>query len=70
MNYSLKKCKKIVFQFCFYKNRIVADDLWKKDKQRIEWLESNGYTVLTVWESDYNKQEVINKCINFINERS
>jgi hypothetical protein len=53
-------------------NHILAEDLWKKDKQRIEWLESNGYTVLTVWESDYNynKQEVINKCINFINERS
>lgn len=51
-------------------NHILAEDLWKRDKQRIEWLESNNYIVLTVWESDYNqnKQQVINKCINFINE--
>lgn len=51
-------------------NHILAEDLWNTDKKRIDWLKSKGYDILIIWESDYNKnkKEVINKCINFINE--
>lgn len=46
------------------------DETKQQDKLKQRFLESKGYSVLRIKESDYNtnKQEVINKCINFINE--
>jgi len=46
------------------------NDTQNNDKIKQSFLESKGYTVLRIPESDYlkNKQQVINKCINFINE--
>jgi len=47
-------------------------DKWKQDNDRVNSLTDKGYHVLIIWESDYleNKQEVINKCMRFLNERS
>ena len=32
-----------------------AEDVWKKDKRKKEKIESLGYTVLYLWESEINK---------------
>ena len=47
-----------------------ARDIWKKDANKKKYAESKGYTVLTVWESDYvaNQDEVIKKCLKFLND--
>ena len=47
-----------------------AQEIWDYDLEKTKTAESYGYSVLTIWEYDYNKnpQEEINKCINFINE--
>lgn len=46
-----------------------AKDIREKDRKRIEILKNLGYEVLIVWEKDYNKtkQEVINRCLKFLN---
>ena len=52
------------------KNKRVAKDIWEIDRKRIEWLTNKGYNVLIIWEKEYreNKQETIDKCINYIKE--
>lgn len=46
-----------------------AWEIWKKDSYKIKTAESYGYKVLVVWESEYNenKENTIQKCIDFIN---
>lgn len=55
----------------FYNNKIKASEIWKKDLKRNKIIEDNGYQLLTIWENDYryNKEETIDKCLRFINER-
>lgn len=47
-----------------------AKDIWDFDDHRKQVIESQGFKVLTVWEYDYlhDKENTINKCVNFINE--
>lgn len=41
---------------CFPMNKnITAQDIWCKDREKINNLETNGIRVLVVWESEYNK---------------
>jgi hypothetical protein len=44
-------------------------DIWTKDKHKIEIAKFNGFSVLTVWESEYRKdpKQTLEKCIEFIN---
>lgn len=58
-NYIIPKCK------------IIASEKWKIDEEKIRLAESKGYKVLIVWESEYkeNKDHIINKCINFLNDK-
>lgn len=54
-----------------YYNRVMqktAQDIWEKDKRKRECAEKYGYTVLTIWENDYNKnpENIIKTCIDFI----
>lgn len=46
-----------------------AQQIWKKDKERISLLEENGYDVYVVWESDYknNKDKVLKNINNMLN---
>jgi very-short-patch-repair endonuclease len=37
--------------------KINASDIWRLDEQRTKILENCGYFVITIWESDYNKNE-------------
>ena len=46
-----------------------AKKIWEDEKRKIDFIESKGFKVLVVWDSDYlkDKQQVINECINFLN---
>ncbi len=43
------------------KKSLYAEEIWKKDEQRIKILEQQGYTIITIWEYDYmqNKQKAL-----------
>jgi G:T-mismatch repair DNA endonuclease (very short patch repair protein) len=45
-----------------------VEDIWKRDKERIEKIKGNGYDILIIWEYDYkkNKEDIKNKCIKWI----
>ena len=47
---------------------ITVSDVWNKDKMKLDFFKSQGYDVLVVWEDDYykDKNEVINKCMEFL----
>lgn len=45
-------------------------DVWKKDQEKVEDLETNGYSVLIIWEKEYRENPVLilKKCKDFVNE--
>lgn len=49
--------------------KMTAQQIWDNDKTKIEVAESQGYKVLTIWESDWkiNKQKCIDECVRFLN---
>jgi hypothetical protein len=52
-----------------YKGKeILCEDIWQKDKERIEFIQSKGYKVLIIWEYDCDKylNSMLEKCKNFI----
>jgi len=51
----------------FNKN-LTAKDIWEYDAKRNKYLESLGFEILIIWESDYikNKQIEVEKVINFL----
>lgn len=51
-------------------NKTTAKEIWKKDQEKINFAQSQGYEVLIVWESDFkeNKEEVLKKCIQFLTQ--
>lgn len=34
-------------------NSYTAEDKWRKDREKIQWLESQGYTVTVIWENKF-----------------
>ena len=50
---------------------MTALEIWKYDLAKVKVAESNGYKVLTVWESDYyaNPETIIEKCIQYLNNQ-
>jgi uncharacterized protein YaeQ len=46
-----------------------ASDIWKIDEDKINSIKNIGYDILVIWESEYRKnpKEVLEKCINFLN---
>lgn len=50
-----------------FKN-IIADDIWKKDEEKLKAAKQNGFYTLIIWDSDYkkNKFKTINDCLNFL----
>ena len=46
-----------------------AHEIWEYDKIKIETAKQQGFSVLTIWESDFreNKEETLQKCIEFLN---
>lgn len=51
-------------------NTTTAEKIWKKDQEKINFAQSQGYKVLIVWESEFkeNKEEVLSKCIQFLTQ--
>jgi hypothetical protein len=52
-----------------YKNNpIIAKDVWNKDRIKIDLAISNGFDVLTIWESEYKKDKklILERCLEFL----
>jgi len=49
-------------------NGKIAEDTWKKDNSRYEFLKSVGYNVIVIWENEWktDKDSVLNKCKKFL----
>lgn len=49
--------------------QMLASEIWKNEKIKIDSITNIGYKVLTIWEYDYNnhREETIQKCIDFLN---
>ena len=41
---------------------------WKRDKDRLDYLENRNYKVLVVWSYDFfnNQEEIISRCVKFL----
>lgn len=56
-----------------FRKELKSIDIWQKDIRKIKIAEKNGFKVLTIWDSDFrrkskqDKELVIQKCIDFIN---
>lgn len=52
-----------------FRKTILAKDIWQKDKKKIITAKKEGFDVLIIWDSEYNKKkkETIRKCLNFLN---
>ena len=50
--------------------KIKASQVWENDSNKIEFMKRNGYEVLVIWESEYKKnpQQILDRCINFLNK--
>jgi len=52
-----------------FRKNITAQDMWDKDKRKLDIAKENGFEVLVIWDSEYrwgNKEKIINKCIEFL----
>ena len=55
-----------------FRKTITAQEMWDKDKRKLDVAIEEGFEVMVIWDSEYrlgNKQEIINKCIAFLNEK-
>lgn len=52
-----------------FRKDLTAKDIWNKDKQKILIANNNGFEVFVVWDLEYkkNKEEILNKCKEFLN---
>lgn len=57
-------------EFVNPRTKIKAIDKWSKDSIKIKFAESQGYSVLVIWESDFkqNKEKVLKECITFLTQ--
>jgi len=51
---------------------MTAKQIWDFDKKKISYIESIGYEVLVIWESDYkqNPEKIIQDCIDFLKNKN
>jgi len=55
-----------------FRKTITAQEMWDKDELKMDIATKNGYDILYIWDSEFRKvskerkQEVIQKCIDFI----
>lgn len=55
-----------------FRKNITAQEMWDKDKLKLNHANEKGFEVLVIWDSEYrwgNKQEIIDKCIAFLNKK-
>lgn len=66
-----KKYKADDYPHPFRKN-ITAQEMWDKDKRKLDVAIENGFEIMVIWDSEYrwgNKQEIIDKCVAFLNKK-
>lgn len=53
-----------------FRKTIQAKEIWEKDKQKIKVANENGFDVFVIWDSEYrkNKNQILQKCLNFLNQ--
>jgi len=51
-----------------FRKNILASEMWKKDQDKKNVAEEEGFEVLIIWDSEYKKDKIgtINKCKNFL----
>ncbi len=51
-------------------NNYTAEEIRKRDKEKIDLAKSKGYDVLVIWDSEYRKdpESTLQKCLNFLND--
>ena len=51
-----------------FRTGLTAEEIWKKDADKIKLANDNEFEVLVIWDSEYhkNKKETIKKCLNFL----
>ena len=63
-------CNPHLYEKDFYNklSKKFAWQIWEKDKRKIQIAVQKGYSVLTIWEKDYNtnKDLVMKKCVDFL----
>jgi len=49
---------------------LTAKEVWDRDEIKLNLARNSGYEILVIWESEIlkNKNEVINKCKNFLTQ--
>jgi hypothetical protein len=55
-----------------FRKNITAQEMWDKDKRKLNRANEEGFEVLVIWDSEYrwgNKQKIINKCIEFLGKK-
>jgi hypothetical protein len=55
-----------------FRKNVTAQEMWGKDKRKYDVAIGEGFEVLVIWDSEYrwgNKQEVINKCVKFLQNK-
>ena len=55
-----------------WNRKLTSSDIWNYDKCRNDEIESMGYQVLVIWESDYrkNRQKCVSECVEFLQKLS
>jgi G:T-mismatch repair DNA endonuclease (very short patch repair protein) len=55
-----------------FRKTITSEEIWNKDKRKIDAAVKEGFNVLVIWDSEYrwgDKQKIIDKCITFLNKK-
>lgn len=52
-----------------FRKQYTSKDLWKKDEDKIGAAVKKGFSVFTIWDSEYrkDKEKTIQKCLDFLN---
>lgn len=52
----------------FRHKEMLAESIWERDANRLEFIKSKGYEVKIVWESDFRKnpEQVVKECIEWL----
>jgi hypothetical protein len=52
------------------RDSVLVEDIWEKDRLKLEYAKELGFEVLVIWESEYlNKpEEIVQKCITFLTQ--
>jgi len=51
-----------------FRKQYTAEQIWEKDKRKLEVAEENGFSVHVVWDSEYRSHpdKILQECLNFL----